>query len=119
MQEAQLRPLEATAWENGFVPEARGIASDQLEFRIQGSLPPLAYIVSQTTGSQLLVGEDLMRRFDAGDDDHIGCEIGSQNLEATPRCMNTKSMERQGENSLLHMWSDHGPRPRMSVSVSP
>ena len=45
LQEAQLpvcdHPLEATAWENGFVPEARGIPSDQLEFRIQGILPPL------------------------------------------------------------------------------
>ena len=47
LQEAQLpvcdSPLEATAWENGFVPEARGIPSDQLEFRIQGNLP-LAYM---------------------------------------------------------------------------
>ena len=34
LQEAQLpvcdNPHEATAWENGFVPEARGIPSDQL-----------------------------------------------------------------------------------------
>ena len=47
LQEAQLfvcdNPLEATAWSNGFVPEARGLSSDQLDFRIQGSLPPLAY----------------------------------------------------------------------------
>ena len=33
-------PLEATAWENGYVPEAEGLPSDQLDFRIQGLLPP-------------------------------------------------------------------------------
>ena len=69
LQEAQLlvcdNPLEATAWENGFVPEARGIPSDQLEFRIQGSLPPLAYMVSRPR-QPTITGEDLMRRFDAG-----------------------------------------------------
>ena len=46
LQEAQLivcdNPLEAIAWENGFVPEAKGLPSDQLDFRIQGLLPPLA-----------------------------------------------------------------------------
>ena len=45
LQEAKLpvcdSPLEATAWKNGFVPEAKGIPSDQLELRTQGSLPPL------------------------------------------------------------------------------
>ena len=60
LQEAKLpvcdSPREATAWENGFVPEARGIPSEQLELRIQGSLPPLAYMVSRpgqptTTGA--------------------------------------------------------------------
>ena len=40
-------PLEATAWENGFVPEATGLPTDQLERRIQGSLPPLAHMVSR------------------------------------------------------------------------
>ena len=69
LQEAQLpvcdSPLEATAWENGFVPEARGISSDQLEFRIQGSLPSLAYMVSRPR-QPATAGEDLMRRFDAG-----------------------------------------------------
>ena len=68
LQEAQLPvcdSLEATAWENGFVPKARGIPSDQLEFRIQGSLPPLAYMVSRPR-QPTTAGEDLMRRFDAG-----------------------------------------------------
>ena len=69
LQEAQLpvhdNPLEATAWENGFVPEARGIPSDQLEFRIQCSLPPLAYMVSRPR-QPIMAGEELMRRFDAG-----------------------------------------------------
>ena len=57
-------PLEATAWENGFVPEARGIPSDQLELQIQGSLPPLAYMVSRPR-QPTTTGEDLMPRFDA------------------------------------------------------
>ena len=35
-------PMEAAAWESGYVPEAQGLPSDQLESRIQGSLPPLA-----------------------------------------------------------------------------
>ena len=58
LQEAQLivcdNPLEATAWENGYVPEARGLPSDQLDFRIQGDLPPLAYMVSRP-GSQSVI----------------------------------------------------------------
>ena len=71
LQEAQFpvcdSPLEAeaTAWENGFVPETRGIPSDQLEFRIHGSLPPLAYMVSRPR-QPVTAGEELMRRFDAG-----------------------------------------------------
>ena len=69
LQEAQIpvcdSPLEATVWENGFVPKARGIPSDQLEFRIQGSLPPLAYMVARPR-QPTTAGEDLMRRFDAG-----------------------------------------------------
>ena len=68
LQEAQLNmynnPPEATAWENGFVPEAEGIPSDQLEFRIQGSLPPLAFMVSRPR-QPTTAGEELMRRFDA------------------------------------------------------
>ena len=56
LREAELpvcdRSLEATAWENGFVPEATGLPTDQLE-RIQGSLPPLAYMGSQGLDSQL------------------------------------------------------------------
>ena len=51
LRDAQLtvgnHPMEAAAWENGYVPEAEGLPSDQLEFRIQGSLPPLAYMVSR------------------------------------------------------------------------
>ena len=44
---AEVHPMEAAAWENGYVPEAQGLPSDQLESRIQGSLPPLAYMVSR------------------------------------------------------------------------
>ena len=69
LQEAQLiacdNPLEATAWENGYVPEARGLPSDQLDIRIQGALPPLAYMVSRPR-QPITAGEELWRRFDAG-----------------------------------------------------
>ena len=58
-------PMEATAWENGYVPEARGLPSDQLETRIQGSLPPLAYMVSRPH-QPIAAGEELLCRFDAG-----------------------------------------------------
>ena len=57
-------PLEATAWENGYVPEAQGLPSDQLESRIQGSLPPLAYMVSRPR-QPIAAGEELLCRFDA------------------------------------------------------
>ena len=42
-------PMEAAAWENGYVPEAEGLSPDQLESRIQSSLPSLAYMVSRPT----------------------------------------------------------------------
>ena len=57
-------PMEATAWENGFVPEAEGIPSDQLDQRIQGSLPPLAFMVSRPR-QPIAAGEELLCRFDA------------------------------------------------------
>ena len=39
-------PLEATAWENGFVPETQGLPSDELESRILPLLPQLSHMVS-------------------------------------------------------------------------
>ena len=62
---ASNHPMEATAWENGYVPEAQGLPSDQLESRIQGSLPPLAYMASRPR-QPIAVGEELLCRFDAG-----------------------------------------------------
>ena len=62
---AMNHPMEATAWENGYVPEAQGLPSDQLESRIQGSLPPLAYMVSRPK-QPIAIGEGLLCRFDAG-----------------------------------------------------
>ena len=44
---------------------AESLPSDQLESRIQGSLPPLAYMVSRLR-QPIAAGEDLLRRFDAG-----------------------------------------------------
>ena len=111
LQEAKLpvcdSPPEATAWENGFVPETRGIPSDQLEFRYT---PGSVSRPRQPTTT----GEDLMRHYDAGvtpywlRDWQSGC--GGY----------TKVYEYQvnGETRLL-VWSDHGPRPQMPVCVSP
>ena len=45
---ASNHPMEATAWENGFVPEAQGTPSDQLDQRIPGLLPPFAFMGIQT-----------------------------------------------------------------------
>ena len=68
LQNAQLtagnHPMEAAAWD-GYIPEAQGLPSDQLEFRIRGSLPPLAYMVSRPR-QPITAGEELLRRFDAG-----------------------------------------------------
>ena len=68
LQDTQLtagdHPMEAAAWENGYVPEAEGLPSDQLESRIQGSLPPLAYMVSRPR-QPATAGEELLRRFGA------------------------------------------------------
>ena len=68
LQNAQLtasnHPMEATAWENGFVPEAQGIPSDQLDQRIRGSIPPLAFMVSRPR-QPIAAGEELLCRFDA------------------------------------------------------
>ena len=57
-------PLEATAWENCFVPDFQGIPTDKLEQRIQGSLPPLACMVSRPR-QPVDTGEDTLRRYDA------------------------------------------------------
>ena len=57
-------PMEATAWENGFVLEAQGLPSDQLDQRIRGLLPPLAFMVSRPR-QPIAAGEELLCRFDA------------------------------------------------------
>ena len=118
LQEAQLRvcdnPLEATAWENGFVPDSRDTPSDQLEFRIQASLQPLAFMVSRPR-QPTTTGEELIRRFDAGVRPYC-YETGSQDSEDIPRCVSIKSMERQDGSFLLLMF-DHG-RHRRPISRS-
>ena len=38
-------PLEATAWENGFVPETHGLPSEELEPRMLPLLPQLSHMV--------------------------------------------------------------------------
>ena len=66
MKEANLsdcdNPLEATALENGFIPEgSKGLATVNLERRIMSSLPHITYMASrlrQPTDR----GESLLRR---------------------------------------------------------
>ena len=56
-------PMEAVAWENGFVPEGKGLPAVDVEKRIQGSLPHLAYMVSRLSQSNE-AGEEILRRYD-------------------------------------------------------
>ena len=57
-------PLEATAWENGFVPETQGLPSDELESRILPLLPQLSHMVSAPR-QPVATGNALLTRFDA------------------------------------------------------
>ena len=56
--------MEATALENGFIPEGKGRASVGLERRMMSSLPHIAYMVSRPR-QPTDVGESLLRRQDA------------------------------------------------------
>ena len=57
-------PLEATAWENGFVPETHGLPSDELEQRTLPLLPQLSHMVSAPR-QPVATGNALLTRFDA------------------------------------------------------
>ena len=57
-------PLEATAWENGFVPETHGLPSNELEPRILPLLPQLSHMVSAPR-QPVTTGNALLTRFDA------------------------------------------------------
>ena len=57
-------PLEATAWENGFVPETQGLPSDDLESRILSLLPQLSHMVSAPR-QPIAASNALLTRFDA------------------------------------------------------
>ena len=57
-------PLEATAWENGFVPETQGLPSDELESRMLPLLPQLSHMVSAPR-QPVATGNALLTRFDA------------------------------------------------------
>ena len=57
-------PLEATAWENGFVPETHGLPSDELEPRMLPLLPQLSHMVSAPR-QPVATGNALLTRFDA------------------------------------------------------
>ena len=57
-------PLEATAWENGFVPETQGLPSDEIELRMLPLLPQLSYMVSAPR-QPVATGNALLTRFDA------------------------------------------------------
>ena len=57
-------PLEATAWENGFVPETHGLPSGELEPRMLPLLPQLSHMVSAPR-QPTTAGNALLTRFDA------------------------------------------------------
>ena len=57
-------PLEATAWENGFVPETHGLPSNELEQRMLPLLPQLSHMVSAPR-QPVATGNALLTRFDA------------------------------------------------------
>ena len=57
-------PLEATAWENGFVPETHGLPSKELEPRLLPLLPQLSHMVSAPR-QPVATGNALLTRFDA------------------------------------------------------
>ena len=57
-------PLEATAWENGFVPETHGLPSEELEPRMLPLLPQLSHMVSAPR-QPIGTGNVLLTRFDA------------------------------------------------------
>ena len=94
-------PLEATAWENGFVPEAMGIQTDRLEQRIQGSLPPLACLVSRPR-QPIDTGEDLLRRYDPAVRPYWLRDWQS-GFGGYTRCMSTRFKEKPSGNSPWHM----------------
>ena len=56
--------MEATAWENGFVTEGRGLPAVDLENRSMGSLPHIAYMVSRPR-QPTDAAESMLRRHDA------------------------------------------------------
>ena len=57
-------PLEATAWENGFVPETHGLPTNELESKLLPVLPQLSHMVSAPR-QPATTGEALLTRFDA------------------------------------------------------
>ena len=81
-------PVEATAWENGYVPETRGLPS---ESGILPLLPQLSHMVSAPR-QPIAAGISLLTRFDANIRPY--CETGSLVLVDIPRCMSIKLMGR-------------------------
>ena len=61
---AHPHPLEATAWENGFVPETHGLPSGEIEPRMLPLLPQLSHMVSAPR-QPTTAGNALLTRFDA------------------------------------------------------
>ena len=57
-------PLEATAWESGFVPETHGLPTNELESRILPLLPQLSHMVAAPRQPPT-TGDALLTRFDA------------------------------------------------------
>ena len=109
-------PMEATAWENGFVPETQGLPSDQLESRILPLLPQLSHMVSAPRQPSA-AGISLLTRFDANIRPYWLRDWQS-GLVDTPRCMNIRLMDRQSECTQWHMWCVLGRPPLKHVCAS-
>ena len=57
-------PMQATAWESGYVPETKGLPSEELEPRILPLLPQLSHMVSAPR-QPITSSISLLTRFDA------------------------------------------------------
>ena len=94
-------PLEATAWENGFVPETHGLPSGELEPRMLPLLPQLSHMVSAprqptTAGNALLTR--LMQISGP-----TGYVIGKLALVDSPKYTSTSGKMRPDECTPWHM----------------
>ena len=110
-------PLEATAWENGFVPETHGLPSEELEPRMLPLLPQLSHMVSAPR-QPVAAGNALLTRFDANVRPYWLRDWQSGFGGYTPRCMNISGETRLSGCIQWHMWCVQGHPPLKHVCAS-